>query len=560
MTKKAPKPVFFLAAALFCFFAVFLLYPLAHILKKGIMPSGRLTFTFLGSLFVNPVIRQSLLRSLLLAFFTTFFCLVLSLPLALFSARRQFRGQSILSGLLLIPLVLPPFVGAIGMKQLLGRFGTLNLLFMDSSILSSPVDFLGQARFWGVVILQVLHLFPIMYLNLAASLASVDPSLEEAARNMGASSFGTFRRVTVPMVLPGIFAGGIIVFIWALTDLGTPLIFEYREVLSVQIFDRVTDMEDNPEGYALVLMVLLLTAAGFLLARATFARKRTGSAGKTTAAAARPKLEGPGLIAAYVLFGAVILISLLPHAAVFLTSLRKEWFMTAFPTELTTSHYSAALAHTMTINSIRNSLILSAGATLIDVLLGVAIAYVLARSRLRSMALLDTVVMLPLALPGIVVAFGYMGAFGDTFLDARKDPTILLMIAYSVRRLPYVVRSAYAGFVQVDSHLEEAASNLGATPFRTLWRITLPMVAASLMAGAILAFAFAMLEVSDSLILALKEPSYPITKAIYMMLGRIDDGPEIACALGVWAMAFLAASLLWAHRVLGKRMGEIFRA
>jgi iron(III) transport system permease protein len=212
------------------------------------------------------------------------------------------------------------------------------------------------------------------------------------------------------------------------------------------------------------------------------------------------------------------------------------------------------------MSSIRNSLFLAGGATMLDALLGVAIAYLLARVEFRGTAVLDAVTMLPLALPGIVVAFGYLGAFGDTFLDARADPTVLLIVAYSVRRLPYMVRSAYAGFSQVDQNLEEASWNLGASSFRTLWRVTLPLVAVSILAGGILAFAFAMLEVSDSLILALREKHYPITKAIYMLLGRLRDGPELACALGVWAMMFLGGALLFAHRILGKRMGDLFKA
>ncbi len=549
-----------LLGGILAFFAVFLFFPIAHVFQKGLWPEGSFTLTFVRNVLANPSIRQGLVNSLMLASCTTLATFLFCLPLALVASRRTFKGQTILAGLLLLPLVLPPFVGAIGMKQLLARFGSINLVLMHIGIMENPIDWLGKGRFWGVVILQVLHLYPIMYLNLTASLSAVDPSLEEAATNMGSSNWDVFRRITLPLAAPGVFAGGVIVFIWALTDLGTPLVFEYGEVLSVQIFSRVTDMEDNPEGYALVIWVLMMTLGGFVAARWAFARKRTAGAAKGGMSIERPRLSGWPLYGTYIMLFLVVFVSVLPHLAVILTSMREEWFLTVLPGELTTDHYKAALAHPLTLSSIRNSLFLAAGATAVDAVLGVAIAYLLARVKFKGAALLDAVTMLPLALPGIVVAFGFMGAFGGTFLDPRKDPTILLIIAYSVRRLPYMVRSAYAGFSQIDENLEEASWNLGASSLRTLWKITLPLVAVSILAGGILAFSFAMLEVSDSLILALREQDYPITKAIYMLLGRLRDGPELACALGVWAMMFLGTSLLIAHKILGKRMGDLFKA
>jgi iron(III) transport system permease protein len=169
-------------------------------------------------------------------------------------------------------------------------------------------------------------------------------------------------------------------------------------------------------------------------------------------------------------------------------------------------------------------------------------------------------VMLPLAVPGLVLAFGYLAGFAGTKLDPRENPVPLLVIAYAIRRLPYMVRAAYAGFQQVSVSFEEAAANLGSTAFTTIRRITMPLIGANLVAGAILAFSFAMLEVSDSLILALKDAYYPITKAIYILIGRIEDGFFVASALGVWAMVFLALAIILAGSILGKKLGMLFRA
>jgi iron(III) transport system permease protein len=211
------------------------------------------------------------------------------------------------------------------------------------------------------------------------------------------------------------------------------------------------------------------------------------------------------------------------------------------------------------MTSIRNSILYSSLSTILDVGLGVVIAYLLVRHKFRGAALLDAVVMLPLAVPGLVLAFGYVAAFSDTPLDPRGNPVALLVIAYAIRRLPYMVRAAYAGFQQINPQLEEAAVNLGSPPLRAMWKVTVPLVTANLVAGGILVFSFAMLEVSDSLILATKEQYYPITKAIYVLIQRIEDGPYIASALGVWAMIFLAVSLLAAGVLMGRKMGQVFR-
>jgi iron(III) transport system permease protein len=217
----------------------------------------------------------------------------------------------------------------------------------------------------------------------------------------------------------------------------------------------------------------------------------------------------------------------------------------------------------LTASSIRNSLFYSSLSALVDLVLGVLIAYLLTRKQIPGASVLDLLAMLPLALPGLVLAFGYLGGFNvpQTWLNPRDNPALLLVAAYSVRRLPYIVRSAYAGFQQTSVTLEEASLNLGASAFRTLRKITIPLVMANLIAGSLLTFSYAMLEVSDSLILAMKEHYYPITKAIWALMGRIEaDAPALASAMGILGMALLTVSLFAAGKVLGKKMGQLFRA
>jgi iron(III) transport system permease protein len=262
-------------------------------------------------------------------------------------------------------------------------------------------------------------------------------------------------------------------------------------------------------------------------------------------------------------FGAVTTFAVLPHVGVLLTAFATDWYAQMLPTGFTLENFELALGHPLTVSAISNSLKFAAASTLIDIVLGIAIAYVVVRSKLRFRGVLDVIAMLPLAVPGLVVAFGYLAMSQEgrafAFLNPVENPTILLIIAYSVRRLPYVVRSAVAGFQQTSETLEEAAQNLGCPPLRALRKITLPLIAANLIAGGLLAFAFAMLEVSDSLILAQKQAFYPITKTILELFQMLGDGQFIASALGVWAMVFLGICIVGLSLVLGKKLGAIFR-
>ncbi len=547
------------------FFGTFLFYPVGLLLKGAFVNNGRFSLQYFQLLLTSPLQREALLNSFLIATLTTGFTTLLALPMAQLLTRFNFRGKALLSSLLLVPMIMPPFVGAIGLRQLFARFGSANLWLMKLGLLpeNQPIDWLGQGGFWGIVMLQVLNLYPIMFLNLSAAMANVDPALREAAQNLGAGSWRLFRTITLPLILPGYFAGAIIVFIWAFTDLGTPLIFGFSRVVPVQIFDAVNAMNTNPMGYALVVFVLVLTVALFLVSKKFLAGKRYEMLARGHTLGTEAPASRGQTFAIWAFLLAIITVALLPHFMVIVQSFSAHWFFSILPTQWTTAYYGEVVGHGLTASSVRNSLFYSSFSALLDLGLGVVIAWLLTRRRIPFANLLDALAMLPLALPGIVLAFGYVAAFDFdlAWLNPRDNPTLLLIVSYSVRRLPYIVRSAYAGFQQTSVTLEEASANLGASPLRTLWRITLPLVMANLIAGTILTFSFAMLEVSDGLILAMKEQYFPITKMIYQLMGRIEpNAPSVACALGVVGMIILVVSLLVAGRILGRKMGQLFRA
>ncbi len=558
------------------FFVIFLIYPLLYVFKESFWIDGKFNLSFFKLMVTDPNIRKLVINSFKIGVIVTLMTSVVSLPLAYFLTRYRFPARNILRSVILIPMIMPPFVGALGMQKFFGNYGSINMLLVKLELMdpSKTIDWFGGG-FWGVVLLSTLHLYPIMYLNIVAALSNVDPSLEEAAENLGASRFQIFRRITLPLMMPGYFAGAILVFIWAFTDLGTPLIFNYNEVIAVEIFRLVSAANLNPMGYALVVLIIVLTAIAFYVSKKWTGSKHYEMLGRGHVTSREVDAKSGMRWIIYLFIGGLTFVALLPHISVILVSLTpdlSQWYRTVLPKSFTFEHYVDVFTHSDTLPSILNSLKYSIFSTLIALVVGVSIAYLLTRKRVPFQNLLDAVAMLPLALPGVAIAFGYMGSFSDTafilrylpkglidVIDPRSNPAFLLIISYTVRRLPYMLRSIYAGFQQTSITYEEASQNMGATPMRTLYKITLPLVIANIIAGAILVFSFSMLEVSDSLILATKNEHYPITKAIYQLSQRLGEGPYIASALGVVGMFILIACLLSAGRVLGGKLGEIFR-
>jgi iron(III) transport system permease protein len=595
-------------------FAAFLGWPIFQTLRvgfQGIPANGggyeNFTFGYVAAVFEDPLLRAGLLNSLFIAICVTTLCAIISIPLALLSRRYDFMGKGLMNGLLLVPLILPPFVGAIGMRQILARFGALTAFSEDAGMFhpGKPINWFGSAQILGVILVEALSLYPILFLNVSAALANLDPAMEQAAANLGAGRWRIFRRITLPLMRPGIFAGGTIVLIWSFTELGTPLMFDYNRVTPVQIFNQLGQVNANPLPYALTVVMLLSSVLLYIVGKFVLGQKQDAAVTKASVQTTTTKLGFFGSIPVLIPFLFVTALALLPHIGVVLMSVSKvgAWYDSALPTVFTGQNYLKALSSEYTLPAVRKSIEYASLSTVVDIVLGITIAFLIVRSRLPALikSSIDSLAMLPLAVPGLVMAFGYLAlsvraqlwvsslksrhilgwfadklavlrpslsdphsSFRDThwlasLVDVHENPTLLLVIAYAMRRLPYVVRSGVAGLEQTPVDLELAARNLGASAGRTLRKITLPLISANLIAGGLLAFAFAMLEVSDSLMLAQKQEFWPITRAIYELFQGLRDGPYIASALGVWAMVLLTLTILSANSLLGKRMGAIFR-
>lgn len=556
------------AALLMAVLAAFLLLPLGTAIGQGFRHDGRFSLYWFGRVVTNRVLTHQLWNSVVLACATTAACLVLAIPLALLRGRCRFAGQGVVGMLVLVPMILPPFVGALSMRRLLSQFGAMNLLLDKIGLLdfsrSLPPDWLGGG-FAGVVILQALHLFPILYLNASAALANVDPAYAQAARNLGAGPVRTFFRITLPLIRPGLFAGGTLVFIWAFTDVGTPLILGYEHLTAVTIFKEIARGDVGGRTYSLVFVMLSGSVTLYVLGKFLFGRSLTAESSKATVAADLRRLGPLGTAGAHLLFGTVIFLAILPHLGVLLMALSGRWVNSVLPTQYTFEHLTYVVTRPNTYNSILNSLKYAGTSTAVDLVLGCLAAWLIVRTKVAGRTLLDALTMLPLAVPGLILAAGYVAITAKGPLEAigpRNNPFVILVIAYAVRRLPFVVRGVGAGLEQVPVAMEEAARNLGSSRVGAAFRITMPLIAANLLAAGVLTFAFAMLEVSDSLVLAQLQQHYPITKQIYILATSTGSPTTLneAAALGACGMAFLGGTMALASALLGRRLGAIFRA
>ncbi|HEX8238090.1 MAG TPA: iron ABC transporter permease [Abditibacteriaceae bacterium] len=537
----------------------FLIYPVARVLMGALVQDGQFTPSLLLLPVNDPSAREAMRNSFVIGVAATIVSALLAIPLAWFVARLRFPGKNFLTGLLLVPLLLPPLVGAVGLRQMLGREGLINSLLREIGLIKEPIEFL-QMQAPMVVIVMALHLYPLIYLNLSAAWANIDPTLEEAGESMGASGWLLWRTITLPLLLPGFLAGALIVFIFAFVDLGTPLVFNYRQVAAVQIFDAKTTF--NVVGYVLAFWMTVLAGGVFWISRRFLDGGRIATLSRAATAGREQTARGWQLLLVYGVLGLVIFLALLPHIGVVLASFARDWTSRLLP-EWTLENYHRVFTDPTipAANAIKISLLCATLSMLLDIIGGFFLAYALVRGKVWGRAFLDTIAMLPLALPGLILAFGLLTGYIRTPLDPiTYSPIPLLVISYAIRRLPYALRSVSGGLQQMSVTLEEASLNLGASPLQTVWQVTRPLVMANLLAAGLLTFAFAVLEVSDSLVLAANRDYAPIAQAIFQLSIATTGGTFLACALGVVGMALLTFTFLLVNRLIGRQLGSLFRA
>lgn len=548
-TSRFPSGLVLIALLVLAFLATFLIIPVGTVFYSAFVNAdGSFTLGHFGSFFHQTLLKESFFNSLYVALAATFFSSLIAVPLAYLTIRFRFRGALIIQTLGVLPLIMPPFVGAVAMQLIFGRAGTMNLLLDEWFGITLPLmDGLN-----GIIFVESLHYFPFILMNLTVALRNIDGAMEEAAVNLGAKGWRLFRRVIFPLALPGYVAGASLVFVKVFDDLGTPLVLGVTNMLAPQAYLRITQVGiDDPLGYVISVIMIGFSILALWLSARMLKGKDYSTLQKGGNSLQQRSLNKLQTVLAYGWIFLVLLLVLSPHLGVLMLSLATVWSYAPLPDGYTLAHYSAVFQESP--GMIRNTLLYCGLAAGIDVILGTAIAYLMLRSKLPGRQWLDWISSAALAIPGIVLAIGFMRTFRNVDIpgtDVGLTTTwVLIMIAYSIRRLPYALRSCVAALQQINLSLEEAAASVGANRWNTIRRVVIPLMAGGMLAGFVTSFITAAVELSATIMLVTRDSDAPMSYGIYLYM-QSASGRGPGAALGVLAVVAVAAGTYASHLIV----------
>ena len=543
-------------ALILAFLLVFLILPVGTVIYTAfVTDTGALTVGHFGNFFDQLVFRESFFNSLWVALASTFFASVIALPLAYLTVRFEFRGALLIQTLGVLPLIMPPFVGAVALQLIFGRSGSVNLLLNDWFDITIPI----MDGLVGVTFVESIHYFPFILLNLVAAMRNIDGAMEESALNLGARGWRLFRRVIFPLAMPGDLAGAALVFVKVFDDLGTPLVMGVTNMLAPQAYLRITSVGvDDPLGYVISVIMIVFSILALWLAARVMKGKDYATLQKGGGALQKRRLSKWEALLAYGWIALVLAVVLAPHVGILLMSLAQVWSFSVLPDSYTLAHYATVFSDAR--GMMANTLLYCVLAAGLDVVIGTAIAYLILRTRLPARQWLDWLASAALAIPGLVLAIGYLRLFKGVTLPGSDQLVVqtwvLIMLAYAVRRLPYALRSCMAALQQVHVSLEEAAQSVGASRLSTIRRVTVPLMAGGILAGFVTSFITAAVELSATLVLVSTESQAPMSLGIYLYMQSIAGrGP--GAALGVLAVLVVGLGTYFSHRFVERSRATV---
>ena len=539
---------------IFLFLAAFLVIPVIQVVFVAFMDATTGGFTLLNfkDFFNTALFRESFWNSLYVGGMSVLIASLFAMPLAYFTSRFEFRGAVIIQSLGIIPLIMPPFVGAVSMLMLFGRNGSFNLLLEEWFGINIP--FMEGLN--GVIFVQSIHYFPFILINLSAALQNIDRSMEESAQNLGCSGLRLFRRIVLPLAMPGYLAGASLVFLKVFDDLGTPLLLNVNNMLAPQAYLRIASIGiKDPMGYVISVILVVIALGSMWLAMLALRGKDYATVQKGGGGLAKRRMRPWEKISAWIIVLIIMFLVLAPHLGLTLLSFGTIWSYSVLPDAFTFNHFVAIFAETP--EYMTNTVLYSCLAGLIDVILGTAIAYIVLRTRLWGRQWLDYIAMAAVAIPGLVIGIGYLRTFFGfqvPWLENQSIATwwVAIVIALSIRRLPYALRACTAALQQVSVSLEESAENLGAGKFTTVRKIVVPLMAGGILAGFVTSFATAAVELGMTLMLVSKNSDGPLSYGIYVyMQSAAGRGP--GAALGIVAVLVVGLCTLLSHVFIERR-------
>jgi len=529
---------------------VFLVIPVAQVIYVAFQDpaSGQLTLVNFIDFFRSSLFQESFFNSFYVAAMSVVVATIIALPLAYFTSRFNFAGAAMIQTLGFIPLIMPPFVGAVAMLLLFGENGSVNLLLDE--YFGFTIPFMEGLN--GVIFVQSIHYFPFILINLSAALNNVDRSMEESAQNLGASGMRLFRRIVFPLAMPGYVAGAALVFLKVFDDLGTPLLLNVNTMLAPQAYLRISSIGiADPMGYVISVILVVFSLFALWTSMLALKGKDYSTLQKGGGGMLKRELRGGQKVAAYALILLILALVLSPHVGLTLLSFGTVWSYSPLPDAYTLDHYRMVFGSAR--EYITNTLLYAGLAASFDVLLGTAIAYIVYRTGLTGRKWLDYIATASLAVPGVVLGIGYLRTYNDFNVPFLDKPLaswwVIIVVALTIRRLPYALRACVAALQQVSVMLEEAAQNLGATRSRTLWRVVVPLMSGGMIAGFVTSFATASVELSATIMLVSQESDAPLAFGIYEFM-QSASGRGAGAALGMIAVVIVGLGTYLSHRVI----------
>ena len=511
---------------LIAFLTLCILYPLAILLVDSFYGDGRLTFDVFKRIFAMPTFTRAISNTLKIGFVVGIFSALIGLLFAyveVYVKMNKFVG-GLFKVVSMLPVVSPPFVLSLSMIMLFGKAGIITRFLLgiyDNSVYG----------YWGIVIVQTLTFFPVCYMMLKGLLKNIDPSLEEAARDMGASRFKVFTSVTLPLMLPGLGNAFLVTFIESIADFANPMIIGGSyDTLATTIYLQITGSYDKPGAAAMAVVLLCITLAMFAVQKYYLEAKTsatlTGKASRGRMLIEDKSVKVPLTVLCAVAAGFVILM----YICVPIGSFFPTWGYKFFP--LTGKWFKLVFTRYHGFQAFRDSFVLSLIAAPITALLSMIISYLVVKRKFKAKGFIEAVSMLAMAVPGTVLGVGYIrgfagGVFHTGFLQGLYGTGLILIIVFVVRSLPTGTRSGISALRQIDKSIEESAYDMGADSFRVFMTVTLPLIKDSFLSGLVTAFVRSITAISAIILL--------VTPQFLLITVQINEFAEkgsysLACA------------------------------
>ncbi len=545
--------VYILVSPLFLILFAYVIYPLYKTFLQSVVGEAGLSTESYRNFFSLESMAnlEALFNSVFISIISVISCAIVGVTMAFLLQRYEFPGRKVLSVLVLVPMALPPLIGALSFTFLYGESGIFPRFFQ--SLLNTDEVPFALSGIWGVIVVHTFTMYTYFYLTASAAIKDLDPSIEEAATSLGASRFRIWRKIILPMLTPAMVASSLLVFMISMASYTAPLMFGVERTMTMQIYLSRTN--GNLEMAATQSTILSIVSILFLIIMRLYQNRRNYQNQSKGISVHRTEVRSTFmkyLSMILSIIGTIIL--LLPILVIVLISFSVdgEWTVQIIPTAYTLQHYIDLFTDGDTWRPIWNSIKMSTVAVVGNIIFGVAAAYAMARLNFKGKTLMDTLIMIPWALPGTVVAVNLIAAFSEPTVFSFNQVLIgtfwILPLAYFVRQLPLVFRSTFASLMQMDKSVEEAARSLGANWWYSFRKIVLPITMSGVLAGTLLAFVQGLGEFVAS-ILIYNVSTMPMSVAIFQKLYAFQFGT--ACAYGVLQVLLIVIVLLITQKLEG---------